>query len=79
VLEPETDLWETGGVEKAELIITSSPDDDILSGHCSACPQAQFRLRGNTLKKKELLRSMFDKHFKRVHMKEGTSQFPAVS
>jgi hypothetical protein len=61
-------------VKKPELIITSSPDDDILAGNCSSCPAAQFRLRGNTLKHKELLRAMFDKHFKRVHMREDASQ-----
>jgi len=57
-------------VKKPGLIITSSPQDEILAGRCSSCPSAQFRLRGNTLKNKEVLRSIFETHFKRVHMRE---------
>jgi hypothetical protein len=67
-------LWETRSVNKPELVITSSPDDEILAGHCSSCRGVQFRLRGSNLRQKDLLRGMFDKHFKRVHMREDASQ-----
>lgn len=70
-------LWETGGVNKPELIIRSSPDDELLSGNCSHCPAVQFRFRGNNLRNMELMRGMFDKHFKRVHMRKDESQAAA--
>jgi hypothetical protein len=65
-------------MKKAELVIESRPDEEILAGHCSSCPTtAQFRFRGNTLKHKELMRSAFDKHFQRVHMHEDANQAAA--
>jgi hypothetical protein len=62
------------GVNKPELLITSSPEDEILSGNCSSCRAVQFRIRGNNLRNQELMRGMFDKHFKRVHMRNDPSQ-----
>jgi hypothetical protein len=64
-------------MKKAELVIDSTPDDDLVAGHCSSCSAVQFRLRGNNLRNKELLRTMFDKHFGRVHMRDEASQSAA--
>jgi len=55
-------MWHHGCVEKAELVIESSPDDDFLRGRCSSCPDIRFDLMGNTLEEKKLLRAMFDIH-----------------
>jgi len=57
-------------MKKAELILTSNPGDDFLSGQCSFCAQVRFRLSGNTLEYKRALRTMFDAHFRRVHMRD---------
>jgi hypothetical protein len=54
-------------MKKLELVLTSTPGDDFLSGVCSACATIQFSLKGNTLEHKQLLRTMFDNHFRRVH------------
>jgi hypothetical protein len=68
-------MKETRGVNKPELLVTSSRDDEILSGHCSFCPStAQFRFRGNNLRNQENMQRMFDTHFKRVHMLKDASQ-----
>jgi hypothetical protein len=64
-------------VDKPQLVITSSPDDEILSGNCSSCRAVQFRFRGNNLRNQEIMRGMFEKHFKRVHMREDASQNPS--
>jgi hypothetical protein len=61
-------------MKKPELVITSSPDDGFLAGHCSSCHSVKFKLQGNTIDHKKLLRGMFDQHFKRVHMREDASQ-----
>ena len=55
---------------KAELVLDSTPDDNFLEGHCSACKTTKFRLTGNTMDQKLLLRSMFDSHFRRAHARE---------
>ena len=55
---------------KAELVLDSTPDDNFLEGHCSACKTTKFRLTGNTMDQKTLLRSMYDRHFRRVHSRE---------
>jgi len=55
---------------KAELVLDSTPDDNFLEGHCSACETTKFRLTGNTMDQKTLLRSMYDRHFRRVHSRE---------
>ena len=55
---------------KAELILDSNPDDTFLEGHCSACKTTKFRLTGNTMDQKTLLRSMYDSHFRRAHSRE---------
>ena len=52
--------------EKPELILESDPDDTFLKAHCSSC-KARFDLMGNGLAEKELLRTMFDLHTRRVH------------
>jgi hypothetical protein len=57
-------------MRKADLVLTSKPEDDFLSGHCSSCPQVRFKLSGNTLEYKRALRTMFDAHFRRVHMRD---------
>jgi hypothetical protein len=62
---------------KPELVITSKPDDDFLTGECSSCPQAKFKLTTNNLSQKKILRAMFDQHFKRIHMREDASQAAA--
>jgi hypothetical protein len=54
-------------MEKPVLVIESEPDDDFLTGSCSICPRVRFKLSGNDLKHKELLRAMFDLHLRRVH------------
>jgi hypothetical protein len=59
-------LWQTVGVEKVALIIESGPDDKFLVAACSACP-TRFRLPGNTLGHKELLRKKFEIHCRGVH------------
>jgi hypothetical protein len=65
-------------MNKPELVIGSSSNDEILSGHCSSCPStAQFRFRGNNLRNRENMRRMFDAHFKRVHMPKDASQVTA--
>jgi hypothetical protein len=48
-------LWQTVGVETIVLIIESRPDDKFLVAACSDCA-ARFKLRGNMLGHKELLR-----------------------
>jgi len=45
-------------IEKAELVVTSSPNDDFLTAHCSRCPSVKFKLQGNALRQKELLRTL---------------------
>ena len=57
-------------MQKAALVLTSKPEDDFLSGHCSFCPQIRFKLSGNTLEYKRALRTMFDAHYRRVHMRD---------
>jgi hypothetical protein len=57
-------------MQKADLVLTSKPEDDFLSAHCSSCPQVRFKLSGNTLEYKRALRTMFDAHFRRVHMRD---------
>jgi len=59
-------------MRKAELVITSSPNDDALIGYCSACILVKFRIKGNALRQKELLRVLFDRHFERAHSHEPT-------
>ena len=74
----EPGLWETVfAMNKPELIITSRPDDDFLTGGCSSCPQVKFKLTGNDLHQKQVLRGMFDHHFQRVHMREDAKQSDA--
>jgi hypothetical protein len=58
---------------KPELILTSKPDDDFLTGGCSSCPDVQFKLTGNTLEHKKLLRVMFDNHLLRSHKHEDST------
>jgi hypothetical protein len=60
-------------IEQPQLVITSSSEDLMLSGHCSACLAAQFRIRGNTLKDQQRMRETFGRHFKRVHMKDKSA------
>jgi Fe-S cluster biogenesis protein NfuA len=64
-------------MNKPDLVITSSPDDGFLEGHCSSCHSVKFTLQGNTMHHKMLLRGMFDQHFKRVHLREDASQAAA--
>jgi len=45
-------------IDKAELVLTSSPNDDFLTAHCSRCPSVKFKLQGNALRQKELLRTL---------------------
>jgi hypothetical protein len=74
-LEIDFDLWETvKAMPKAELIIESKPDDNFVNGVCSSCPTTRFRVSGNTLEQKTLVRRMFDAHFRIVHMREDASQ-----
>jgi hypothetical protein len=49
-------------MKKPELVLTSTPEDDFLSGGCSACPTIKFSLKGNNQEHKQLLRTMFDNH-----------------
>jgi hypothetical protein len=37
----------------------------------STCQAVRFHLTGNTLERKQLLRKMFDNHFRRVHIKDS--------
>ena len=65
-VSPKPTPWETwDAMKKPELVLTSKPDDDFLTGSCSACG-ARFRLSGNTLQQKALLRAMFDNHALRI-------------
>jgi hypothetical protein len=59
-----------GCVSEAELVISSKPEDDFLNGACSVCHAVRFHLTGNTLERKQLLRKMFDIHFRRIHAQE---------
>ena len=59
---------------KAELVLDSTPDDNFLEGHCSAYKTTKFRLTGNTMDQKTLLRSMYDSHFRRAHSREEVNQ-----
>jgi hypothetical protein len=52
---------------KPVLVIESDPNDDFLTGSCSICPRVRFKLSGNDLKHKELLRALFDVHLRREH------------
>jgi len=60
-------------MSKAELVITSSPDDAVVDGHCSSCPNVKFTVEGNQLHHKVLVRGLFDQHYKRVHLRENDS------
>jgi hypothetical protein len=64
-------------MKKPELVIESKPDDDFLTGSCSACSKVRFELTGNTLEQKTLLRILFDAHFKSFHMRKNGSQADA--
>ena len=64
-------------MKKPQLIIESQPEDDFLTGSCSACSKVRFELTGNTLEQKTLLRILFDTHVKSVHMREDASQADA--
>jgi hypothetical protein len=64
-------------MKKPELVIESKPEDDFLTGSCSACSKVRFELTGNSLHQKALLRRMFDTHFKSVHLREDVSQAAA--
>ena len=63
---------------KAELVLDSTPDDNFLEGHCSACKTTKFRLTRNTMDQKTLLRSMYDSHFRRAHSQEEVNQHIAA-
>jgi hypothetical protein len=66
-------------MEKAELIVESSPDDSGLRARCSLCG-ARFDLIGNRLTEKQLLRGLFDLHARRVHSAKpgnGEAEKPA--
>jgi hypothetical protein len=54
-------------MKKPELALTAKPEDNFLTGRCSAYPKIKFGLAGNTLEHKQLLRTMFDNHVRRVH------------
>jgi hypothetical protein len=60
-------LKETQRMKKPELVLTSTPEDAFLSGVCFACPTIKFSLKGNNLEHEQLLRTMFDNDFRRVH------------
>jgi len=61
-------------VNKPELVIESTPDDDFVRGACSLCPQVRFYLTGNGLEQKTLVRRMFDNHGRKLHMQTDASQ-----
>lgn len=56
------------------MIIDSKPEDDFLDGACSVCRAVRFHLTGNTLERKQLLRKMFDNHFRRVHAHDNEAE-----
>jgi hypothetical protein len=56
---------------KPELVLTSKPEDNFLTGRCSSCPKIKFNLAGNTLEHKQILRTMFDNHIRRVHSEKS--------
>ena len=64
-------------MKKPNLVIESKPDASFLNGIRSSCPAVRFKLPGNTLGDKRLLRGMFDLHFKRAHLKGDASQATA--
>jgi hypothetical protein len=75
-------LWETVFMVKKQphLEITKSIDGIPMKGKCSACVDTQFQptVDERTAEQHEtLLRAMFDNHFKRIHLKEDTSQAAA--
>jgi hypothetical protein len=53
-------------VEKATLLIESTPDDSFLIAACSFCGK-QIKPPGNTLVHKEQLRKKFEIHCRTVH------------
>jgi hypothetical protein len=57
---------------KAELVVTSLPDDGNLTGRCSACTAVKLKVSANTLQGKEVLRGLFDLHLKRAHKAQNS-------
>jgi hypothetical protein len=72
-------LWETGDMKKPHLEVTKS-DRPGLHGKCSSC-DAYFTIVGPGLARPsaamETLKAQFDKHFRKVHMREDASQAAA--
>ena len=60
-------------MDKAELVITSKPEDNYLDAGCSICPVVKFHLSGNALEQKQMLRKMFDAHVRRHHAMDSAS------
>jgi len=58
---------DTDDMLKPELVMKSKPEDDFLTGVCSACSNVRFNLTGNSVPQKALLREMFTAHVQGVH------------
>jgi hypothetical protein len=67
------------GMEKPELLIEYTQNNDLLQGRCSSCPHTVFNLKGDNIEQKMVLRQMFDLHCKRVHKHGGASQAKDVA
>ena len=50
-------------MDKAELVITSKPEDNYLDAGCSICPVVKFHLSGNALEQKQMLRRCLTRTF----------------
>ena len=72
-------MWETWGVKKPSLKITKGLGEMPVEGVCTACQDAVFVVKGLPLnptveKCTRELQEQFNKHFKKVHLREDASQ-----
>jgi hypothetical protein len=70
-------------MKRPELLVTAHSGGGVVptEGTCTSCPDEKFHIRvPDNLDRKDALNSLkrqFDKHFKRVHMREDASQAAA--
>jgi hypothetical protein len=66
-------------MKKPHLVVMERRDEIPVRGTCSACPDMIFApaVMGDRRYNFEVLRKLFDEHFKKVHLREDASQAAA--
>ncbi len=65
-------------MKKPRLEITQWENEMPIRGKCSSCADAEFTAKPRTIEKnQQLMNTMFEDHFKRIHMREDASQAAA--